>query len=283
MAYEEGSALRVAESEDGLHWGAGTHILEGPPQTQYGSVAQRAPTILYWGPEGEDPQYHIWFEAIAEVGSDTLPGVTPSAIVHATSGDGLLWNEAEGGISIALRGVTDNELDETPEWRHEVGEPSVAVLSDERLAMWFVGRNPTTGTSAIGVQTSSDGQEWTTWLEPVSFEPAGPMAFERDGIANPTVVARDGVLHMWYDGVSASRRSIGYAVGADLARWHRFGPVLEGSEPWEKRRVGGPSVVAVSREGGVVDLSLYYHAGTPGHEGIGLAYREVPLLESFDF
>ena len=271
MAYETEGDLALATSTDGLEWqDAAERAVPGPSATDYGLVARRAPALLYWAPEGQRPYYHLWFE-----GESEAPGA-PTAIVHATSNDGLAFEEVEGeSLAIGAEPMRP--------WRHHVGQPSVVAERSGTLAMYFRGRDPATGAVAIGRAVSGDGVDWVVDDDPVTFEPAAPESFERDGVAYPTAVRRGDVVHLWYTGLDGSRSSVGYAVGQTGeggGTFLRLGQVLAPEAQWESLRVGAPAVLAaggILEDGeGLASLLLWYQAGPSGRESIGLAARSVP-------
>jgi hypothetical protein len=268
MVFETLWGLAAATSWRGEEWRfVGEVLWDQPPSTEYGRVARRAPSLVHWGPPDGEALYHLWFEGVGERQGSA------SAIVHATSATGLQW--AEAPEPIAFEGH-----DETP-WRREVGEPSVVVSALGGLVMWFVGRDPETGATTLGRASSEDGVSWAVDDLPVRFEPPEPAGFERDGMAQPSVVLRGSVLHLWYSGRSGARTTIGYAVAEDPEGtiFRRVGPVLEASQPWEEHRVAAPAVLELAvDEGSGSSVHLWYAGGVEGRESIGLARRWTPGL-----
>ena len=276
MIFDTGLRLEAAISEDeGQTWERQGPILVETPPTVYGLVARRSPTVLRWAPEMDptDVKYHLWFEAEAEVDDEDETGIVPTAIVHAESEDGLVWNEPEDE-SLAI--VGDFEIP----WRSEVREPTVAVRDDGRLGMWFLGREPMTGATILMGATSSDGKDWVIRDEPLTFRSETIPAYERDGIASPEVIVRGGLYYLWYEGLSGARTTIGYAVSADGREWERYGAVLEPDERWEFGRVGAPAVLSMtSEEDPYGMLQIWYQAGRAGRERIALATRYLPVVD----
>jgi hypothetical protein len=265
--------LAAATSADGLSWTVPQRILAGRPPTEYGRVAQRSPTLLGPRPLAGDPAWHLWFEGEAEVPVDSTTGVPGVAILHATSLDGIDWTEAEDPVVVDTAPGPGDEA--------QPAEPAVVALPEGGLAMLFVGRSPRTGETALYRATSSDGQSWTVWNEALELD-GPPAQFEVDGIAEPAVVERGGVLQLWYVGRSGARSALGYAVSGDGGgSWERYGQVLEGVAPWEASRVRGPSVVVSHAPyDGTEMLLLWYEAGAAGQEQVGLATRIVPVLST---
>jgi hypothetical protein len=277
MVYEAGRHLAVATSTNGTSWVPGGAILNETPPTDYGLVSQRAPSVAIVQAEDLSIQYHLWFEGESE--NDGFDAGEPprNAIVHAVSLDGETWVEDPDEASIAFTGSDSHP------WRAEVGEPSVVVMDDGSLTMFFVGRNPQTGSTAIGRATSSNGKDWLVDDDPLSFS-GPPQHFERDGVGTPAALQWGNVIHLFYTGYSGSRASIGYAVGAETngsqMSWERYGQVFEASRQWEAQQVLSPSVIAFPTDDpNVAELRMWYQGGVPGLGHIGLASRELPAFE----
>lgn len=273
MIYEDGRGLVEARSDDGgATWGEAQRILAQGSRTGYGVVAMRAPAVIARS-DGATVTYHLWYEAEAEAGADTPPGVTPTAILHAESADGETWVEAEEPIAIEARDAP---------WLARVGAPSVtASIDGGGLLMLFDGAQAYNDGTAILSATSGDGTHWQVAERPAQIGGVAdpPLAFERDGRSEPEVTLRGGVYHLWYVGLDGAHSAIGYAVSSDGAVWHRFGPVLQAEALWEQGRIGGPAVTSrATSEAGTALLRLWYHGGASGRERIGVAAREIPAL-----
>lgn len=265
MIFETAYGLAAATSHRGDDWRFVGQILLGEPGTRYGRVSRAAPALLRWAAPGEEERYHLWHVGVAEGGE--------RAILHATSAEGLSWDEAPGGEPVALEG------DPSVSFRQEVDGPAVAPDGRGGLIMWFVGRDLETGATALCRATSGDGVAWQVDGEPVRLEPAPPAELEGDGISEPAVVRRGSVTHLWYVGLSGSRSAVHYATANDEEGrdFVRHGLALGPEAAWEGRRVSGPAALelpALDGEGALVHL--WYAAGEPGHEAIGLARRWAP-------
>jgi len=267
MVFETADGLAAATSWDGESWRFVRRVLRVQAPTQYGRVARRAPALVHWGPPGGDPEYHLFYEGVSEEG----PGAT--AILHATSDDGMEWYEvAEDNI------VIEGTLE--PTWDGFVGEPTVVARGDE-LIMWYIARDPASGVRSLARATSTDGKEWTLDAAAVTFEPSEPESFERDGLGQPAALLRGDRVHLWYTGLAGSRASIGAAVAADPEGtiFVRLGLEHEPTRPWEGRRATGPAALVYCGEpwdSEVGRLQLWYAAGPEGAESVGLATRDLP-------
>ena len=107
---------------------------------------------------------------------------------------------------------------------------------------------------------------------------------ERDGRDAPMVVRRGTALQMWYVGIDGARRSLMYALSGDGLLWQRWGRAMSASSPWESGRILDPSVLYVSPSLGTGEEGddpyaysfMFYAAGAPGRERVGIAFRIVP-------
>jgi hypothetical protein len=254
------------------------NVLDETPRTAYGLVDIRMPSAIEWAPPGDaTTRFHLWYIGEAEAGQSTPAGVTPTAVLHAVSDDGIVWTEQDEEISIeATSGVA---------WMYEVASPTVTIHPmSELLRMWFVGSSPYGVETAILGASSSDGKRWTVDEAPIAFglgegEPA-VLPFERDGRGEPMVLEHNGVFHLWYEGTNGARSSIGYAVSADGVRWQRFGNVLDATTVWEAQRLGAPTaLVAPAATETTQRILLFYQAGVVDGERIGLATRTIPVWD----
>jgi hypothetical protein len=280
MAYENNGHLEVAQSDGrGKEWDVVGTVLTGRSATEYGRVARRSPALLHWPDSPDGAAFHMWYVGEAELSAPQLVG-TPTAIVHATSVDGLTWFD-DREVPVAIEAAPE---DSSRPLFAVVDGPNVFVRN-EVLHMWFVGRDPATGRSNIFSATSADGRIWNRRDDPL-FDPSDLEAFARDGVGEPTGFWRDGAFHMWFAGHSGATRAIGYALSATGHGWEHEGAVLLSSEPWHDGNIGAPAVLVMSADGAGLGqevpthdadwLRLWYEAGPAGREAVGLAWRWLP-------
>ena len=79
---------------------------------------------------------------------------------------------------------------------------------------------------------SDDGLHFDMAPAPVIFP--GPDASDRDGCEDPTVVARDGTLHVWYTGWNQAEMTgrLLHASGPDLSRLQKRGIAIDSGAPF---------------------------------------------------
>lgn len=113
------------------------------------------------------------------------------------------------------------------------------VRTDAGYRMWFSWR-PRHG---IGLAESQDGLRWNA-LPDVVLGPDADSPSEGLEVTRPFVLAEaDGSYTMWYAGHGEERVVICRATSGDGIVWHRSGPVLAPSAPWEKSALMCPSVL----------------------------------------
>ena len=228
------------------------------------TVEYREPSALI-----RDGVFHIWVEKAEFLPPDQNNVHTVSRIVHLTSGDGLAWDDANGGAAVLLP-------DEP--WEDAfVGAPT--VIHDSGLyRMWYGGGDG----RGMGYAESADGDAWTKpYADPVMV-PTQP--WEESAVFAPCVVFDHGKFRMWYSAGSvagprigvATGNAIGYAWSEDGVAWVKadgagnsedagdeVGPVLAPTRDWEGRAVTSPTVVVdhtVARK----ILRMWYTGNVPG-------------------
>ena len=280
MAYENNGHLEVARSDaKGEEWEVVGAVLTETSVTEFGRVARRSPALLHWPDSPGAGPFHLWYVGEAELSSPLSVG-TPTAIIHATSADGLMWVD-DRQAPVAIEAASE---DSSRPLLAEVDAPHVFVRNDV-LHMWFVGRDPVTGRSNIFSATSGDGQFWNRRDTPL-LESLDLAAFARDGVAEPTGFWRDEAFHLWFAGQSGATRAVGYALSSTGHGWEHEGPVLVSSDSWQDGNIGAPSVLVVPGDGQGADpdapsddvdwLRLWYEAGPTGREAVGLVWRWLP-------
>lgn len=257
-----------------------------------------APTVLprddggfrFWfgrEPNNTTGMSEIWRAELADVFE--LPDVTPlasmvpgqawegtrvsrPAIVEA--GPGQLVMYYEGGTEEAPAIGRADSTDGGATWQKHPGNPVLDQAGDPAAAlvegewMLYVVR---TGMAGIYRASSTDGTSFTFDPEPVIGPRALDGAFDRGGVAGPSVVAAitpSGQLHfsMVFNGFDGSEDvAIGYAASFDGVRWERFNglePVLTAGSPTEH---GPTGLVSGTR------AYLFYNQLSGGRQRIGVA------------
>lgn len=278
MIYETAEGFEAAQSDaEGARWTALGPVLRDQSPVEYGALGRHSPALLRWTAVSEDeaPSYHLWYQAIAARDEETPVGVTPTAICHASSHDGIEWVEDIDSV-VSIEGDVDKS------WMIEVDDPTVVVTESNELVMIFIGRDPVTGSTTLLRATSMDGKQWVVGDDDLLGGVSPWPAFARDGIAEPMILRRQGVFSLWFTGLDGARSTIGYAVSGNSSDWELFGRVFEPEVAWEANRVGAPAVLLMGpaeAAEGFEALHLWYVGGTLGRESVGLALREVPDLD----
>ncbi|HUH05363.1 MAG TPA: hypothetical protein VML75_25375 [Kofleriaceae bacterium] len=198
--------------------------------------------------------------------------VTRPAVVEGDPGQLVMYYE--GGPEDAPAIGRAESFDGGATWQKHPGNPVLgqagdpgAVVVDGQWMLYVV----RTGMAGIYRGTSADGVAFSLDAEPVIRPRALAGAFDRAGVASPSVVAEitpANQLHfsMLFNGVSAADDvAIGYAGSFDGVRWERFNglePVLTPGSPTEH---GPTGLVAGTR------AYLFYNQLSGGRQRIGVA------------
>lgn len=129
--------------------------------------------------------------------------------------------------------------------------------------MWFSWRTH----RSIGYTESTDAIRWSR--PRIVLAPEEGIG-ETD-VNRPSVLARDGALHMWFTSQTPDSSVISYAVSNDGDTWRRLGShaVFASEVPWEKRSVMCPNVLWDDALG---CYRMYYSGGEQYEpDSIGLA------------
>ena len=227
----------------------------------------------------DNGEYQMWF---GFVGSD----VTYASIGYTESDDGKSWSPVSIVFTPNIGDAWDDQTTEIP-----------SVLKDETetnpqkvYKMWYGGSNATNPTlTKIGYAYSHDGISWTRL--PADESPYGKeglvMVSENSGpgdyavVAEPSVILKDGMFHMWYSSWGENALVISYATSADGINWakHPSNPVLRHTPfSWESGGLGLDGTVAQPTVLWDSDNSSYMmwygsfnNAGTLTYTGIGFA------------
>jgi len=145
--------------------------------------------------------YKMWYQANG----------THWQIGLATSNDGINWTKYENNPVIV-------PANESGFQEAEVLEP--AVLKTDIYRMWFKSNNQGDTQSRLRLATSTDGLNWQKNPQPILI---GEKSWENKGVANPTVIYKDGKYLMWYMAWGYSLPwKIGYAESTDGINWIKY-------------------------------------------------------------
>jgi len=164
----------------------------------------------------EESTYKMWHR-LSEPNENTIG--------YSTSSDGITWaTNPNPVLSVGEPGTWDDE---------NAVEP--CVIKDGTLyKMWYRGENKLTGTSAIGLATSTDGINWAKFSNnPILSPDAG--TWEGNDIQNPFVIKDGGYYKMWYTDMNA-KTGIGYAFSPECSTWSdvisKYQAYVSGQATW---------------------------------------------------
>lgn len=188
----------------------------------------------------EDGIFKMWYA------HGYLVGGTPRVRTeYAISQDGLHWEWQCVSLDVGAENAWDRTTAETPFVLRDDAETDAA----RRYKMWYSGSNDALegGDYGIGLAFSPDGRVFTKISareSPLGEKGRVMRAGRADGdvqaLADPTVIRKDGIYHMWYTTgmVDAPEVVIGYATSPDGVHWTKYSgnPVLRPNRKWEKGR-----------------------------------------------
>jgi predicted GH43/DUF377 family glycosyl hydrolase len=149
-------------------------------------------------------------------------GQSHTNIGLATSPDGIHFTKQGKVLFKGAPGDWDGKYIESPAAYYD---PSSGVY-----ALWYTGQD-TVGWINIGLAVSNNGVNWNKYPGPVLTHGA-PYTWDDMFAAVPSVIRTNGVLEMWYSGISFLGQQdsvrVGYAVSFDGAHWIKYpgNPVL---------------------------------------------------------
>jgi len=205
------------------------------------------PTVLF---DNEDNKWKAWFSSTEK---SIASGNEIMTIKYSDSLDGMNWSAPQIAFQVSTNPVAwDHTHAETPA---VIKNPDLSAPAGERFMLWYSGANTTLATSEnrpttfpyyqIGLAYSADGKLFTRHTPGVNNKPGQVLVAEAalfggslpgifgDGlVADPEVVYRDNLFHMWFssyaeavpDPVAATGRSplafgIAHATSLDGISW----------------------------------------------------------------
>jgi predicted GH43/DUF377 family glycosyl hydrolase len=95
--------------------------------------------------------------------------------------------------------------------------------------MWYQGWGGGYYENRIGYAFSSDGINWSKWVDNPVLDRGDPGEWNARGVFFPAVIYENGTYHMWYTGLLLGEHfQIGYATSPDGITWteHPNNPIL---------------------------------------------------------
>jgi predicted GH43/DUF377 family glycosyl hydrolase len=191
--------------------------------------------------------YAMYYAAVKGDFSDT----NTVRVFRATSNDGVNWiRDSIPRLSPGSDGSWDSV---------KVERPSIIRLPDSTYRIYYAGSNvrDAEGGFQIGLATSPDGIDWSTYTGNPVLTVGEPGSFDELSILGARVLLKDGEYWMWYAGMSGDERlSIGLAKSQDGIVWEKKGKVLELDVEGEGRNEVGVSEGHVIWNG--VEFEMFY-------------------------
>ena len=210
--------------------------------------------------------YHMYRNSFSQ-----YPGETTVTLL--TSPDGLAWEEAEADPVFGTEFVDGAE--------GTVFMFSGYVADDGTWVGYYYTYDGELNQSVIG-RATAPGPSGPWVADPIpALEPGSPGTWDDRRLAEPSVIAHDGRLFMYYTGFNSAENvgRIGLATSDDGITWTKHddptttGPTFGESDPvlfpyrsWEQGSIGGPQVLATG-EG----LVMLYDLTDLSDFGIGVA------------
>lgn len=164
-----------------------------PSNTGWDSQHVASPAVIY-----ENNQFKMWYQGI---GNSNLWNIG-----LATSNDGINWQKNENNPLLTPK--NENNVVETG-----IVEPT--VVKTDIYRMWYNSQN--NDVYKIRLATSSDGIHWQNYP---GYVLVGQAAWEAKGVANPSVIFREGKFIMAYTGWGySSGWRVGLAESTDGIYW----------------------------------------------------------------
>ncbi|MBE2236364.1 MAG: hypothetical protein IAE81_01150 [Caldilineaceae bacterium] len=252
-----GKDLGLATSKDGMTWQKynGNPVLRDGGFGYWDYERINAPSVLY---DKEAGIWKMWYAGYAAYTGGF-------GIGYATSQDGVNWVKYnDPTIDNPGKVFESSGYSETFDG-YSVLSPEVLKFNG-KYHMWYAGNGGLISSNQIGYAVSDDGITWKRYKseeEPEPVLPIGePGAWDEGETVSPTIIRKDAILHMWYQGSNADKSitGIGHATSTDGITWTKdpANPLLLGSPlgEWDAERVFYPTVA----ENAKGELYMWYHA-----------------------
>lgn len=248
-----GMNMGHATSDDGITWTRDpmNPVLVKGEENTWNSDRVYLPKVLFL-----DGVFHMWFVGAA----------ANEKLGYATSTDGSTWTVYEWNPMENIGEISD--------W--DAGElGSGAYYHDgEKFHSWYSGASYGSSRFKMGCAASADGITWVRESELPVMENGGTGAWDYSRVQPSTLVAEDGLKHIWYSGGDFGKWQIGHATSEDGLSWEKdaSNPVLTKGTPGTGRDefVAFPSVIRDSIDS---KLKMWYFGSGSGFAG-GIYYAE---------
>jgi sucrose-6-phosphate hydrolase SacC (GH32 family) len=255
FSWRNKKSIALAESADGIRWGAPVIVLGPNPATRWEDDINRPVVIRRGG------TYFMWYTGQAR---------EHSWIGLATSSDGARWERARA----------DPVLSADQPWE-KAAVMCPCVLWDESTQvyrMWYSGGEQYEP-DAIGYATSADGRSWTKLARNPIFKAKPDVAWEHYKVTGCQVLRRGAWHYMFYVGFrDIDHAQIGVARSLDgITGWQRHpaNPIVSpGVNQWDHDACYKPYTIFDGRR-----WLLWYNGRRGNVEQIGLAIHDGEDLD----
>ncbi|GET34606.1 hypothetical protein PbJCM13498_34690 [Prolixibacter bellariivorans] len=206
MDYDYKRGLGLAMSKDGVHWTKyeGNPVLGPGEEGEWDDYGPEVPAIIY---DKKECLFKMWYmganEPYASIGSG-----------YAWSKDGIHWTKYEHNPVL--------KIGEEGEWDQYYAALETVVYDGRIYRGWYTGFQDDSWYAHIGYCWSKDGIHWHKYKENPVLAPV-PGTWNEAGIWVSSVVHKDGLYYMFYDGGDyAGSNSIAYATSKDGKNWEPY-------------------------------------------------------------
>lgn len=185
------SKIGYATSDDGIHFIRQSKFPVLYPETEQEGESVMNPHVIW---NSKKDCYQMWYAA-----GETYE---PDIICYAESKDGVLWKKHFHPV---LAKYPQHEWE-----KYKVGGCQVIQLQDGSFKIYYIGYQ-NLDVARICMANSTDGIKWERNDENLLISPS-KNAWDADAVYKPTIVEKDNVLFMWYNGRNAHEEYIGLAI-----------------------------------------------------------------------
>ena len=192
---ENVTKIGYATSKDGLHF---ARLSSEPVLTsteQFEGVSVMNPSVLW---DDSRQIFRMWYAA----GDNYEPDV----ICYAESFDGIHWNKHNSPV---LKAEQKNEWE-----KMKVGGCHVIGLPNGKLQMYYIGYQ-NLDVARVCFANSEDGINWTRPHNNLVISPT-KGSWDSDATYKPTVLIKDNLMYLWYNGRKKNDEYIGFAIKEKL-------------------------------------------------------------------
>ena len=235
------SRLCYATSLDGINWikYSGNPILDVSYTGGWDSLGVETATVIIDSIAPTAERYKMWY-------AGQYFNSYRYDIGYAFSSDGINWTKHASPVI---------QVGSTSEWDNGFLEGPSVMKEGSIYKMWHCGYDVsvdgsgTDGHTNIGYATSTDGINWTKYIDNPVLR-TGADTWDSINVQDPHVIKQGSMYYMWYGGGSSTSnydQQVGFAYSSDGISWTKstYNPVLAKGAPgqWDANTASFPSVV----------------------------------------